>query len=763
MNNELIELASLAIEEDLKSGIIINKNQYLEKFPALSEQKATFVTLNLDGKLRGCIGSLVARRPLIDDIISNAKFAAFQDSRFTPLTIEEFQNIEIEISILTTPQLLEYSSVEDLKSKIRPGIDGVILKHKGKQATFLPLVWEEIKSFDQFFHHLSLKAGLNIDCLKELPEIHIYQANKIEKESIFYKTTENNIECLLCENRCKLKANQIGICGVNQNIDNKIKNIVYGYPVSLNVDPTEKKPLYHFMPNSKTLSLGTIGCNFKCQFCQNCGISQSHEINTEQYFSPEKIVDLAIKNGCNSISYTYNEPTIFYPYARETAKLAKKKNIKNIFVSNGFQSLEVINDMKGLIDAVNIDLKSFNPEFYKELGGDIEIVKRNLKALIKNNLWVEITTLVIPDKNDSTEELEQIANFIATELCVNIPWHISAFHPAYKMTDKENTNLETLQKAYDIGIKAGLKYVYQGNINKENRTTCSNCGEVLINRNRFDVMENTLVNGKCPKCKKTLEGTFFMDTRETAVMGTFYPKDKEDIDKYFSNAQEKESNVRAIIAPHAGYIYSGKTADLAYSRIPQKYERIVVIGPSHKIAFEGASVGLYEKYQTPLGPLNFDCVYSHKLINQFNFLGFGQDIHKEHSTETQMPFIKNYFPNTQVVEIIYGKVDIAKLANVIEYILNDPKNLIIISTDLSHFHSLELANEIDNKSIKAIEEFDVTGEIEACGEIGVKALLIAAKTANLKPKMIDYRTSYKVGKDKTNVVGYTSFLMMENL
>jgi len=288
----------------------------------------------------------------------------------------------------------------------------------------------------------------------------------MSKVSNFYKTLDNNkIKCLLCQHYCKLKENQTGICGVNKNEKAKLVNLVYGKVSAINIDPIEKKPLYHFLPGSKSLSIGTVGCNLKCPFCQNWQISQSNDIQSSHTLTPEQIVDLALKYNCQSISYTYNEPTVFYPFAKDIALLAKKAGLKNIFVSNGFESPEVIKDMVGVIDAFNIDIKSFNSDYYKKyLKGNLEGVLNTLQMLIKEGFWVECTTLIVPGDNDSDKELSDIANFIANKLSIDTPWHISAFHPDFKVKDKEATSLNLLKKAYDIGKKAGLRYVYMGNI-----------------------------------------------------------------------------------------------------------------------------------------------------------------------------------------------------------------------------------------------------------------------------------------------------------
>jgi pyruvate formate lyase activating enzyme len=324
----------------------------------------------------------------------------------------------------------------------------------------------------------------------------------------YYKKDADKIVCLLCRHYCKLKEDQVGICGVNQNKNQKLKTLVYGKVAALNVDPIEKKPLYHFLPDTKSLSLGTVGCNFQCPFCQNWQISQTSKSDSSYELTPQQIVDLAVEKGCNSISYTYNEPTIFYPFAKDIALFAKKRGIKSIFVSNGFESQEVIEDMKGVIDAFNIDLKSFDEGYYKRsLKGSLESVLDTLKRLKDGGFWVEVTTLIVPNVNDSKEELAKIANFIATKLDIYTPWHISAFHPDYKMKDSSFTNLDKMLEAKEIGERAGLKYIYMGNIRGELAVTrCPDCKKEIIKRDGFRVVENHLIDGRCPKCSRIIEG-----------------------------------------------------------------------------------------------------------------------------------------------------------------------------------------------------------------------------------------------------------------
>ena len=330
-----------------------------------------------------------------------------------------------------------------------------------------------------------------------------------KKEWNFYRPEGDRIVCELCRHYCKLKEGQVGICGVNKNEGGRLKNLVYGRVSALNIDPVEKKPLYHFLPGSLTLSLGTVGCNFRCPFCQNWQISQTHDPGGSYEVTPEQLVAAALERGCKSIAYTYNEPTIFYPFARDVATLAKKHGLKNIFVSNGMESPEMIEDMRGIIDGFNIDIKSFDSEYYKKvLKGSLEGVLDTLKRLKEGGFWVECTTLIVPGDNDSDEELTKIAEFIAGELDPYTPWHISAFHPDYKVNDKLPTPLETLKRAEAIGKKAGLAYIYLGNVPEDGITYCPGCGLELIIRRGYHVTKNILIHGHCPACNRKIEGVW---------------------------------------------------------------------------------------------------------------------------------------------------------------------------------------------------------------------------------------------------------------
>jgi len=323
------------------------------------------------------------------------------------------------------------------------------------------------------------------------------------------------IECMCCSHHCKISKGKTGICGVRYNDDGQLKLLVYGRVAARNIDPIEKKPLHHFYPGTEIYSIGTIGCNFRCQFCQNWDISQYHKDHSIEEvgkagipLSTEEMVDYCLKNGIPSIAFTYNEPTIFFEYTFDTAKLAKEKGLKTVYVSNGFESEEALEKLMPYIDAMNIDLKSFYDDYYVKIcGGRVEPVKRNIKNLWDKGMWIEVTTLVVTNHNDTEKEFKEIAEFLYS-VSPDIPWHISRYFPAYKMDDPP-TPESTLEKAYKIGKKAGLNYVYVGNImglDKEN-THCPKCNELCIRRVGY-MVEDYTKKGVCPKCGLKIPGRF---------------------------------------------------------------------------------------------------------------------------------------------------------------------------------------------------------------------------------------------------------------
>jgi pyruvate formate lyase activating enzyme len=276
-----------------------------------------------------------------------------------------------------------------------------------------------------------------------------------------FKKKANKLQCQACNHRCIIAKGKTGICGVRQNKNNKLDLLVYGKLSAMQVDPIEKKPLFHFLPGTNTFSISTVGCNFKCSFCQNYHLSQTQEFGHLHEVTPEQIVEKALRTGCESISYTYNEPTIWIEFVHDVAKLAQKKGLKNILVTNGYFTKETVEYVGKYIDAMNIDLKAFTNEFYqKNCGAKLQPVLDTIKLVHKKKIHLEITTLVIPGEND--KDFEQIAKFIAS-INKNIPWHVSRFFPMYHMLDKSPTPVETLKTAEKIGKKY-LKYVHVGNV-----------------------------------------------------------------------------------------------------------------------------------------------------------------------------------------------------------------------------------------------------------------------------------------------------------
>ncbi len=345
-------------------------------------------------------------------------------------------------------------------------------------------------------------------------------------KSFFKLEKEGVIRCLACPHHCLLAEGQRGICGVRINQNGELRLLVWGKAVGMHPDPIEKKPLFHFLPGTKALSFGTLGCNFACRFCQNWFQSQAPKkirnlgktdqvldlINqVSQDYQPEAIVALAQELGCPTIAYTYNEPVIFLEYALATMKLAKKKGLRNIWVSNGFISREAFEAIKDYLDGINIDLKSFHPDFYRRLcSARLEPVLENIARFWQNKIWIEVTTLIIPGENDSAEELEKIARFLF-QISPDLPWHVTAFHPDYQMLDKPVTPREKLIEAWRIGKRLGLNYVYLGNIidQEHSSTYCPNCRQLLISRDGYQLIEIVGLNqGQCRFCGQKIAGVW---------------------------------------------------------------------------------------------------------------------------------------------------------------------------------------------------------------------------------------------------------------
>lgn len=335
-----------------------------------------------------------------------------------------------------------------------------------------------------------------------------------DREARLYETDADGVaHCHLCAHRCRIPEGKRGICGARQNVGGTLFTLVYGRTISQHVDPVEKKPLYHFYPGSTAYSIATPGCNFHCRWCQNWQISQLPRVGAlpeGRETTPEQIVAAARHSGSRSIAYTYTEPTVFFEYAYDTARLAREIGLANIYVTNGYMTAEMLETFEPYLDAANVDLKAFRDETYRRyVGARLEPVLDTMKAMKRLGIWLEVTTLVIPGLNDDPEELRDAAAFVAHELGTDTPWHISRFFPAYKMTNLPPTPVETLQQAREIGLAEGLQFVYVGNAPDERcqDTICPSCGRVLIRRRGYsDVLVNIVQKGRCPDCGAPIAG-----------------------------------------------------------------------------------------------------------------------------------------------------------------------------------------------------------------------------------------------------------------
>lgn len=321
------------------------------------------------------------------------------------------------------------------------------------------------------------------------------------------------ILCTLCPRYCTIAEDQNGFCFIRKNIGGKLYSIGYGRPTGFGLDPIEKKPLNHFLPGTQILSFGTAGCNLGCKFCQNWSTSKAKIDNTNSQFAlPEDVVYTAKKYGAPSIAYTYNDPTIFGEYVIDVSKLAREENINSVMVTAGYIDKEARKDVYKYIDAANVDLKSFSEEFYWKLTNSH--LKDVLDTLVwlknETDVWIEITNLLIPDENDSEDEIKQMMDWILTNLGPDVPVHFTAFHPDFKMTDKNRTPLTTLKNARAMALNMGIHYCYLGNVHDiESHTTfCHHCGEKLIVRDWHTLSENLICDSTCLKCKEIIPGVF---------------------------------------------------------------------------------------------------------------------------------------------------------------------------------------------------------------------------------------------------------------
>jgi pyruvate formate lyase activating enzyme len=335
------------------------------------------------------------------------------------------------------------------------------------------------------------------------------------KQARFWvKADENKVRCFLCAHRCLIADGKVGVCGVRKNEGGVLYSLVWGRSISANIDPVEKKPLFHFLPGSSSFSIAAVGCNFTCAFCQNSDISQ-YPLDTGRITGdellPEAVVSAALQSGCKSISYTYTEPTIYLEYALDTAVLAKEKGLFNNMITNGYTTPEVIaSDLKGSIHAANIDLKAFTENFYRKLcSARLAPVLDAIQDYHDNGIWIEITTLLIPGENDSDEEMRDIASFISS-ISPDIPWHISRYYPRYKYDSAPPTPIKTIERAREIGLSEGLNFVYSGNVigHVGENTYCPNCKKLIIARKGYFIERIAMKGQACEYCSHIIPGRF---------------------------------------------------------------------------------------------------------------------------------------------------------------------------------------------------------------------------------------------------------------
>lgn len=357
-----------------------------------------------------------------------------------------------------------------------------------------------------------VKLGIGSLCLSALRPQRLCGEDKEPVEIRFYnKLADKVIECQTCPKKCRVQPGFRGICGNKENRDGRFYTLVHSQPCTITLsDPIEKKPLFHFLPGAKTLSLSTAGCNFGCKFCQNWNISQSKPEDIEStYTPPEKIVELAKDKNMPVVAFTYGEPTVYYEYMYDIAALCRKNNLKPVMISNGYINEEPLKKLCGQLAAVKIDLKSFSNDFYKKYcNGTLQPVLDTLLTLKKTGIWFEIVVLLIPTLNDSAEEIKRMCEWIKTNLGPDVPVHFSRFHPAYQLRNITRTPVKSMEDAYNIARKTGLNYVYLGNISPHpsESTCCPKCNKVLVERSGYNIKTNAIKDHRCPDCQTLIAG-----------------------------------------------------------------------------------------------------------------------------------------------------------------------------------------------------------------------------------------------------------------
>lgn len=641
------------------------------------------------------------------------------------------------------------------------------------------------------------------------------------KTKYWTKLDDGRVQCDLCPRECKMQDGQRGLCFVRMAQDGEVVMTSYGRSSGFCIDPIEKKPLNHFLPGTPILSLGTAGCNLACTFCQNWDISKAREMDRIQDLAqPHMIAKAAKETGCRAVAFTYNDPVIFMEYAIDIAQACHELDIKTVAVTAGYINEEPRKEFYKYMDAANVDLKAFTEDFYwRQTKGALKPVLDTLVYLKEHtDVWFEITTLLIPDENDSTQEIQEQCDWIIKNLGPDIPLHFSAFHPDYKMKDKPNTPPATLKRARQIAQDAGIHHVYLGNIHDaEGGTTyCHECRTPLVVRDWHEIKTWKLDdNGQCPNCQTPLAGVFdekcgnwgrkrvpvrigtdkieiapslskrtpksdpkhsrrFEQNKksnykimEPQVAGTFYPDNPQilanAVDQLLQSAPAPKMIPKALIAPHAGYAYSGQVAARAYNSLGQKVSgirKVVLFGPPHRKAVNGIAIPSHQMLSTPLGPVPIDLDAMEKL-RKLDFVHEDDSpFEGEHGLEVHLPFLQRTMENFEVIPALVGQTTPEQAAQALEAVWGGDDTLIVISSDLSHFYNYETAQKLDNAATAAIESLrvDQLKDEQACGRHAVKGLMVEAAKRNLRATAIDIRNSGDTHGNKERVVGYGSYV-----
>lgn len=335
---------------------------------------------------------------------------------------------------------------------------------------------------------------------------------KWSREALFYSETPRGVKCLICPNECTLKPGELSDCRNRINKDGKLFTIAYGNPCAVHVDPIEKKPLYHFLPATRSFSIATAGCNLACLNCQNWSISQTSPTETRNYdLMPEAVVEQAINDGCRTIAYTYSEPITSFEYTCDSARLAKEKGVGNILVSAGYINPDPLRHLLTHIDGANIDLKSFSEDIYLKLNaGKLQPVLDGLKIFREEGVWLEITNLMVPGWTDDMDMISRMCDWLFSNGFADVPLHFSRFHPTYKLTQLPPTPTASLEKARETAMNAGIRFVYIGNVpgHESSNTYCPECGEIVLERTGFRITQDNLVKGRCGSCGEIIPGVW---------------------------------------------------------------------------------------------------------------------------------------------------------------------------------------------------------------------------------------------------------------